>query len=176
MIKAKSMTYRHEWMSFTTSYKAKREAQYNGGFHFVPYSNDSIAPWWKHDSCANNATNHSTQTNCAPLDWRGCLYETKRDQYTFWTFQMLSCLPWRADLFEHTTPLCRSNFYVNDKIVNLMYDIDTNSTTINILNFFSKITSVHCYITAHVHQHLNIILPNNPYLGTGTRFFKDPVT
>ena len=38
-------------------------------------------------------------------------------------------------------------FLCYEKIANLMYDINTNSAPINILNLFSKITSVHSYST-----------------------------
>ena len=52
--KAKNMTYRH---TFTTSYKAKGEAQCSKGFHFFSYPNDSTGAWLKHDACGKKTTN-----------------------------------------------------------------------------------------------------------------------
>ena len=58
-----------------------------------------------------------------------------------------------AQAREHAIPLfLKGNllpleFLCYEKIANLMYDINTNSAPINILNLFSKITSVHSYST-----------------------------
>ena len=75
------MTYRH---TFITSYKAKREAQYNEGFHFVPYPNDSLASWLKHDACAKKTTSHSglRQTVRRLVDEALCMKQSVT-QYTF---------------------------------------------------------------------------------------------
>ena len=57
-----------------------------------------------------------------------------------------------------------------EKIVNLMYDINTNFAVIKISNLFSKITSVHSYNTRSS-TYLSIFLPNNPHLTFKVRHF-----
>ena len=56
-----------------------------------------------------------------------------------------------------------------EKIVNLMYDINTNFAPIKSSNLFSKITGVHSYSTrSSTSEH---VLPNNPHLTFKVRHF-----
>ena len=63
---------------------------------------------------------------------------------------------------NHPYFFCCFEFLCYEKIANLMYNINTNSVATNIFNLFSKLPVF--ILTLHAHQHLEIILPRNPYL------------
>ena len=115
--------------TFTSFNKAKREAQYNEGFHFSSYPNNSVIFLLKQNDRRANSTNEpSIKTycrQCVRLTMLLCSYEANRDQCTLESLKRFLVCPEEPSYFNililSKRTLCEKSVVVVGKARSAMY-------------------------------------------------------
>ena len=141
--------------TFTSFNKAKREAQYNEGFHFSSYPNNSVIVWLEQNDRRANSTNEpSIKTYCRQYVWLTmllCSYEANRDQCTLESLKRFLVCPEEPSYFNililSKRTLCEKSEVVVRKVVPcILIKVSTNSISCSrCLDVSDILYCLHCW-------------------------------